>query len=65
MVVTGPIEATAIGNMLMQAIGLGHLGRLSEARERVRNSFDVEEYHPGSHDGWDEAYAKLLKLIEQ
>ncbi|MEW5871216.1 MAG: rhamnulokinase family protein [Chloroflexota bacterium] len=63
-VVTGPVEATAIGNVLMQAIGLGHLGSLAEARAVVRNSFDVEEYHPGDGDGWDEAYAKLLKLLE-
>jgi len=64
-VVTGPIEATAIGNVLMQAIGLGHLGSLTEAREVVRNSFEVEEYHPGNREGWDEAYKKLLNLLEK
>jgi rhamnulokinase len=63
-VVTGPIEATAIGNVLMQAIGMGHLDTLADAREVVRNSFDVEEYHPGNRDDWDEAYARLLKLLE-
>jgi rhamnulokinase len=63
-VVTGPVEATAIGNVLMQAIGLGHLGSLAEAREVVRNSFDVEEYYPGNREGWDEAYEKLLRLLE-
>jgi rhamnulokinase len=63
-VVSGPIEATAIGNVLMQAIGLGHLGSLAEARAVVRNSFDVAEYHPTNRAGWDEAYAKLLKLLE-
>lgn len=62
-VVTGPVEATAIGNLLMQAIGLGHLGSLTEAREVVRNSFHLEEYHPGNREGWDEAYTKLLELI--
>jgi rhamnulokinase len=63
-VVTGPVEATAIGNVLMQAIGLGYLGSLAQAREVVRNSFDVETYLPGNRDGWDEAYTKLLKLME-
>lgn len=62
-VVTGPVEATAIGNVLMQAIGLGQLDSLAEAREVVRNSFDVEEFRPGSRTGWDEAYGKLLELI--
>jgi rhamnulokinase len=64
VVVTGPVEATAIGNILMQAIGLEHLGSLADARAVVRASFNVEEYHPTANDGWDEAYATLLKLIE-
>jgi len=63
-VVTGPVEATAIGNVLMQAIGLGNLGSLAEARAVVRNSFDVEEYQPGVREGWDEAYEQLLRLLE-
>lgn len=62
-VVTGPVEATAIGNVLMQAIGLGHLGSLAEARAVVRNSFEVEEYHPGSRDSWDKVYEKLLAML--
>jgi len=62
IVVTGPVEAAATGNVLMQAIALGHLGSLAEARAVVRKSFDVESYYPASSAGWDEAYAKLLKL---
>jgi sugar (pentulose or hexulose) kinase len=61
-VVTGPVEATATGNVLMQAIALGHLGSLADARAVVRNSFNVESYQPGGSTGWDEAYAKLLAL---
>jgi sugar (pentulose or hexulose) kinase len=63
VVVTGPVEATAIGNVLMQAIGLGHLASLSEARAMVRASFEVEEYQPARHDDWAEAYSGLLKLL--
>jgi rhamnulokinase len=63
-VVTGPVEATAIGNTLMQAISLGHLGSLEEARTVVRNSFNVETYHPGSNIGWGESYAKLITITE-
>lgn len=58
-VVTGPVEATATGNVLVQAIGLGDLGSLSEARQVVRNSFGMEEYQPNHREGWDEAYAKF------
>jgi len=45
-VVAGPSEATAIGNVLIQAIGAGELAGLEEAREVVRRSFPVETYHP-------------------
>jgi len=30
----------------------------------VRNSFEVEEYHPGNREGWDEAYEKQLELLD-
>ena len=62
-VLAGPVEATAIGNVLMQAIGLGRLGSLAEARAVVRTSFEVEEFHPDGHDGWEEAYEKLKGFI--
>jgi rhamnulokinase len=63
-VVTGPIEATAIGNILMQAITLGHIADLSEARAVVRLSFAPEIYQPVESAGWDEAYQKLSELLE-
>ena len=63
-VVTGPIEATAIGNILMQAITLRHIANLSEARALVRLSFSPEIYKPGQSTGWDEAHRKLTKLLE-
>ena len=60
----GPVEATALGNSLMQALALGDVGSLAEAREVVRNSVEVTTYHPaGDRSGWDEMYAKFLKLI--
>jgi rhamnulokinase len=64
VVVTGPVEATAIGNVLMQAIGLNHLDSLNDARAVVRASFDVEEYQPVHDDSWDEAYTKLARILE-
>jgi rhamnulokinase len=63
-VVTGPVEATAIGNVLMQAIGLKHLGSLAEAREVVRASFTPEVYEPQKAADWDGAYARLQKVIK-
>jgi rhamnulokinase len=63
-VVTGPVEATAIGNILMQAIGLKHLGSLAEARSVVRTSFTPEVYEPQKAADWDAAYARLQKVIK-
>jgi rhamnulokinase len=45
-VIAGPAEATAAGNALIQALGMGHIGSLEELRAIVRNSFEVEEYRP-------------------
>ena len=65
LVVTGPAEATAAGNILMQAVALGALDSVQQAREVVRNSFEVSEFEPAAQTGWDEAYDKLLRMIEK
>jgi rhamnulokinase len=61
-VLAGPVEATAIGNVLVQAMALGHLGNLSEARALVRRSFEIESYEPKDVAAWDEAYERYLTL---
>ncbi len=61
-VVAGPTEATAAGNVLIQAIGSGLLSGLEEARALVRASFPVETYEPRPVPGWDAAYEKFLSL---
>jgi rhamnulokinase len=61
-VITGPIEATATGSILMQAIALGHLASLDDARQVVRNSFEVATYEPQNPAPWDEAYECYLRL---
>ena len=45
-VIAGPVEATATGNILSQAIASGILSGLDEAREMVRNSFELITYSP-------------------
>jgi rhamnulokinase len=62
-VVAGPIEATAIGNIMMQAVSAGAVSSIAEAREVIRNSFPVVEYHPQDCDPWDEAYQRFLAII--
>jgi rhamnulokinase len=58
-VIAGPVEATAIGNILVQAIGIGLIKSLTDAREVVRNSFEVKRYEPKETQIWDKAASKL------
>lgn len=62
-VVAGPVEATAAGNILVQAMARGHLAGLSQARELVRRSFDLATYAPQSAAAWDEAYQRFLRIV--
>jgi rhamnulokinase len=62
-VLAGPTEATAIGNIMMQAKAVGAVNSLSEIREVIRRSIDVRTYHPKPDLKWDEAYDRFLKLI--
>ncbi len=62
-VVAGPIEATAIGNVMMQAIAAGSVGSIAEAREVVRDSFSVEEYRPRDPEAWQAACERYLALF--
>ena len=61
-VVAGPVEATATGNVLVQAMADGTIGSLAEAREVVARSFPVARYEPQAADPWDAAYERFLAL---
>ncbi|MCE5256732.1 MAG: rhamnulokinase [Spirochaetaceae bacterium] len=64
-VISGPVEATAIGNILVQAIALGELGGLSQLREVVRNSFTATTFVPGEPELWEEAYNRFIMITEK
>jgi rhamnulokinase len=61
-VVAGPVEATALGNALVQAIALGHLTSLRAARTAVANSFARTSYQPRERAAWDDASATFGRL---
>src|SRR4029077_19476064 len=55
-VLAGPAEATLVGNLLVQAMALGEISSLEEAREVVRGSFTSVTYEPSSGSAaWQEA----------
>ncbi len=62
-VVTGPVEGAAIGNLLMQAMAMGDIADLEQLRQVVRNSENVETWHPNHTPAWEEAYQKLLTYL--
>ncbi len=61
-VFAGPVEATAIGNLLVQAMAMGEVASLEEGRAMVRRSFEITEFTPGDRSGWDQAFKRYLKL---
>ena len=63
-VIAGPDEATAIGNIMVQAIATGHLASLEEGRAMVRRSSDLRRYEPHPSAAWDAAYARFLDMVE-
>jgi rhamnulokinase len=63
-VVTGPVEATAIGNLLCQLIALGEISNKKQARELVKNSFPTEEYIPEDTSSWEDAYGRYVSFIK-
>ncbi|HQE93584.1 MAG TPA: rhamnulokinase [Anaerolineae bacterium] len=61
-VVAGPVEATALGNVLVQAVALGHIDSIAQGREVVARSFALKTFMPHDPAAWDEAYRRYLKL---
>ncbi len=62
-VFAGPVEGTAIGNIIAQAITAGEIKDLAEARHVIRNSFDIKMYEPHHTADWDAGYEKFVKLL--
>jgi len=54
-VIAGPVEATALGNLLVQARADGELSSLAEIREVIRRSSSVQEFEPGEPQAWEDS----------
>ncbi|MEX1118290.1 MAG: rhamnulokinase family protein [Terrimicrobiaceae bacterium] len=64
-VLAGPVEATALGNVLIQALALGHLSSVSELRSIVKYSFESEIYTPSQAPEWEQAFQRFEKLPQE
>jgi sugar (pentulose or hexulose) kinase len=63
-VVIGPTEATSVGNLLVQAIAMGHISSLEEARKIVRDSFPIQTIQPREAAVWDEAAVRFEEFFQ-
>ena len=61
-VVAGPTEATAVGNIMVQAISTGLVDSVSDARAIIRQSFELETYEPEDTEKWNSAYERFLAI---
>lgn len=58
-VITGPIEATVLGNAIVQLIALGEIGNISEARHLIANMQITHTYQPAQNNDWHSAAQRL------
>jgi rhamnulokinase len=64
-VLAGPVEATALGNVMVQAFARGHVGSLEEIRAVVRHSTELSRYEPeGNEDDWDELLERFSGVMD-
>ncbi|MCS6847360.1 MAG: rhamnulokinase family protein [Anaerolineae bacterium] len=62
-VMAGPVEATAIGNLLVQMVTFGELASMDDARQVIRRSFPLVTYEPRAVARWDDAYARFEAML--
>ena len=63
-VIAGPVEATSIGNLMVQALALGEVKDLQEIRRVVKASFPTADYVPQNVDAWDSVYLRFKEIIK-
>lgn len=64
-VVAGPTEATALGNVLIQARAAGDVGTLADIRRVVRESSDLTTFEPADGEVWQAAYDRFRRVVSR
>ena len=63
-IIAGPDEATAIGNIMMQALADGMFSSMEEGKKVISASCELKSYNPQNEEEWNEKYAKFMKIKE-
>ncbi len=62
----GPIEATALGNIILQLIALGEIKDIEEGRSIIARTEKIKQYIPvQERNQWDEAYSRFLEIMDR
>jgi rhamnulokinase len=64
-VVSGPVEAAAFGNVMLQAVATGHLPNVDAGRAAIAESVECKQFAPHRSDAWDEAFARFKTFVVQ
>lgn len=62
-VIAGPVEATALGNIMLQAIASKQIENVQAGRKIIANSVQMETYEPQDTKNWDKAYVNFRGLL--
>jgi len=65
MVLAGPQECTAIGNIMLQAQAAGLVGDIWEMRQTIARSLELVRYEPAEEEAWNQAYEKYIEIINK
>jgi sugar (pentulose or hexulose) kinase len=63
-VLAGPEEATAVGNLMVQAMGLGIIKSMREVLPIVKQAFPISEFKPQSTIAWEKAYERFRRIAK-
>ena len=63
IVITGPVEATALGNAIVQFITLGELNNVAQAREILSQTVGTQTYEPKQAADWQAAYERFQTYL--
>jgi len=64
-VLAGPEEATAVGNFMVQALGLGAIKSMHDALPIIKAAFPIKRYAPRDRAAWEKAYESFLGIVSK
>ncbi|MBA4387274.1 MAG: rhamnulokinase [Verrucomicrobia bacterium] len=64
-VLAGPEEATAVGNLMVQALGLGIIRSMAETMPIIKKTFPIRQFKPKDGEAWDRAYSRFKGIVRK